>query len=1034
MFIPPSDDLVILARHPGWNPVWKAFALLLLAFSPAVVEHHNFRSYQPRRCHHLPAALGLSRARVMAVEYTAKSELEALAPEGSVGTASRSPSEDAWFEGYNRLVEYQSEHGNCNIPPDFIAADGYKLGQWVVEQRQQRKDSGLTESRSMHLEALGMIWDVHESAWMEGYNQLVKYQSEHGDCHVKRGVITADGYNLGIWVMHQRQKYKKSSLSESQVMRLEELGFIWDPAENAWLAGYNHLVKYQAKHGDCDVPPIFITEDDYNLGYWVMTQRRKNKGQRGGLTESQLRRLQELGLKLDPFEDAWQEGYRHLVDYQTEHGDCNVPHKFVTEGGYKLGQWVLTQRQRYKSERDKLHLSRKVQLEELGMRWDTFEEAFLIGCKELVEYLSKHGHCNVPPNFITANGYNLGRWVSKLRKRGKVDLTDSQAFRLDAMGFDWDPANAAWVEGYQRLVEYQSEHGDCNVLYTFITADGYKLGRWVESQRNEHRKKHSGLTDSQIMDLEALGMTWDVLPVAWQEAYNQLVEYHSEHGDCNVHYNFVTADGFKLGRWVYAQRRRHKAKRLSETQKVRMEKLGFEWDPQRVTWLQGYSQLVKYHSEHGDCSVPHKFVTADGYNLGSWIAVQRKNHRGNLRVGPLTESQRKQLEELGLEWDPSENAWLEGYNHLVAYRKQHGDCKVPPSFRTTNGYCLGNWLSRQRQILRDDKETLSTSRKMRRSMLLALGLEASAAAEKVKKGYDHLEAYKKEHGNCNVPRLFVTADGFKLGIWLRQQKFKRNDPRLLMLGLEDYDINCEWHDSYDRLQRYKEKHGHCRVPQSFEMRDGFKLGSWVMRQRQECKKGALSDERIGLLDAVGFEFDRWDSAFRQLEAYKMEHGDSKVPYRFVTENGFKLGVWLSGQRKYLKATPRQNKTRVSLLRDMDVQAYPFDAAWEKGYKHLKAYRETIGDGPVPSNFTTADGYRLGAWVQAQLHRPSFSSKRLKLKGAHEVRWQKGYNRLKAYKRKHGDCSVLPNYVDPEGFKLWHWVRWQRMSVVFHMYI
>ena len=40
--------------------------------------------------------------------------------------------------------------------------------------------------------------------------------------------ITEDGFKLGVWVNHQRIKYRKNTLSKERIKRLESIeGWIW---------------------------------------------------------------------------------------------------------------------------------------------------------------------------------------------------------------------------------------------------------------------------------------------------------------------------------------------------------------------------------------------------------------------------------------------------------------------------------------------------------------------------------------------------------------------------------------------------------------------------------------------------------------------------------------------------------------------------------------------------------------------------------------------------------------------------------------
>jgi hypothetical protein len=55
-----------------------------------------------------------------------------------------------------------------------------------------------------------------------------------------------------------------------------------------------------------------------------------------------------------------------------------------------------------------------------------------------------------------------------------------------------------------------------------------------------------------------------------------------------------------------------------------------------------------------------------------------------------------------------------------------------------------------------------------------------------------------------------------------------------------------WNQRYGELKKFKEEHGHCRVPR----RSG--IGEWVNHQKRKKNRDARSEERTGKLEAVGF--------------------------------------------------------------------------------------------------------------------------------------------------------------------------------------
>jgi len=160
--------------------------------------------------------------------------------------------------------------------------------------------------------------------------------------------------------------------------------------------------------------------------------------------------------------------------------------------------------------------------------------------------------------------------VTTQRQR-RQKLPPDKLSRLEALGFEWDPHQTFWEEGYRHLAEYVKSHGHCRVPSSHVDEDGFRLGQWTVVQRT---KNHSLPADRRSR-LSALGFEWDQKAAKWNDALEQLSSFVDECGHAQVPAAYVTTSGFRLGTWVSKQR--EKVNRLSLEQRERLNSLGFVW-------------------------------------------------------------------------------------------------------------------------------------------------------------------------------------------------------------------------------------------------------------------------------------------------------------------------------------------------------------------------------------------------------------------------------------------------------------------------
>jgi len=399
--------------------------------------------------------------------------------------------------------------------------------------------------------------------------------------------------------------------------------------------------------------------------------------------------------------DGYETGVAHLRSYVAREGHANVPLRSVTNDGFNLGVWVCSRRRDRTVGR--LSTGRITELNTLGMVWDSYDAGYRIGVDHLRAYTAAQGHANVPAAHVADDGFGLGSWVGKRRKEHKIGrLSTARIAELNALEMVWDSSpDAGYRTGLDHLRSYAAVEGHANVSGKSVT-NGFKLGEWVIRRRGEH--KAGTLSTVRIAELNALGMVWDLRDAGYRIGVDHLRAYTAATGRTNLPQEFVTDDGFKLGVWVANRRQDRKENTLSTARIAELNALGMVWNPLDVRYQTGVDHLRAYVARVGHANVPQKYVTDDGFKLGSWMGHRRKERR----VGTLSVKRIAELDALGMVWNPLDVGYRIGVAHLRSYVAREGHANVPDSYVTDDGFKLGSWVANRRHGRKAG--TLSTAR------------------------------------------------------------------------------------------------------------------------------------------------------------------------------------------------------------------------------------------------------------------------------------------------------------------------------------
>ena len=606
-----------------------------------------------------------------------------------------------WMDWYHELEKYYSQHGDIDVPYYYKTSDGLMLGKWLDQQKVnylKKKNNRLTKEQIDLLNKLGMMWEQ----WDRYYSALEKYYEENGNINVPYYYKTENDLNLGRWLCEQKRLYREKSekITKTKIEKLEKLKINWNSINDLWLKNYEALKRYYEEHGNIDVPTKYETEEEIKLGSWLCRQRLAYKGKgRSKITEEQIQLLNNLGMIWNRYTNSWFKYYTALKKYYQEHGNVDVPTRYETKDGIKLGSWLNNQRQAYKGKgKIKINEEQIQLLNDLGMKWEVIKETWDNYYNALKEYYRELGNIDVPYNYETKKGLKLGEWLYYQRLTCKNIEREEL---LNKLGMIWDISMETWDEKYYALEEYYKGHGNVDVPTRYETKDGIKLGYWVSVQRKAYKEEGiCKITEDQIQLLNDLGMEWEIKKETWDDYYSALKKYYEEHGNIDVPEKYETEEEIKLGSWLCRQRSAYKGKgksKITESQVQLLNDLGMKWEFQKETWDDYYSALEEYYKEHGNIDVPKNYETKDGVKLGRWLGTQRQAYKGKGKVtNKINENQIQLLNNLGMVWEVQKENWYEKYYALEEYYKEHGNIDVPKNYETKDGTKLGIWLDTQR--------------------------------------------------------------------------------------------------------------------------------------------------------------------------------------------------------------------------------------------------------------------------------------------------------------------------------------------------
>lgn len=301
-------------------------------------------------------------------------------------------------------------------------------------------------------------------------------------------------------------------------------------------------------------------------------------------------------------------------------------------------------------------------------------------------------------------------------------------------------------------------------------------------------------------------------------------------------------------------------------------------------------------------------------------------------------------------------------------------------------------------------------------------------------------------------------------------------------------LTSSWDVCYRKAEIYYEEHGNLKVPKRYITEDGIALGSWLVTQRRVragAVPGNLSKEQIARLDRLGMVWDSrigkaWETGYQELLEFYKENGHTDVPARYMTEDGYPLGRFVSNQRAAWRNGRRTSgTTQAGMLQDeymqtkeiqsesmqpedlhkgtdsvrtgstkgvihvgrtltkekerkLDAIGFIWDKTgqnWERYYAAASDFYEKEGHLDIPVKYVTKDGLQLGIWLRRKaMERDLLPEKKVEALeaigmiwgGRYDSKWDEKFRLAEQYYQKNGNLDV-PKEYKVQGVRLGRWL-------------
>jgi superfamily II DNA or RNA helicase len=238
-------------------------------------------------------------------------------------------STSSWQVGFGYLSDYAALVGHTIVPASH-KEQGFNLGMWVANRRNEYRTGKLTSERITLLESLpGWVWKLRTRTMLsfdEWFGRLEQFVSREKHSRISYNYLDGD-LKLGAWVKARRLEYKNGGLPSDKIAHFNRLeGWEWEPGSNRIDVeeAFSRLDAFASREGHVRVPPRHV-EQGFKLGSWIAQQRSKYSN--STLNSQTIARLEQYSTWVwrKHLDAIWNENYALLKEYADREGHVRIP-------------------------------------------------------------------------------------------------------------------------------------------------------------------------------------------------------------------------------------------------------------------------------------------------------------------------------------------------------------------------------------------------------------------------------------------------------------------------------------------------------------------------------------------------------------------------------------------------------------------------------------------------------------------------------------------------------------------------------------